>query len=75
MRLKKIKPSVLEGFKLLYDHIQYAVNLPPQADCFVVRFVCFLFVIASCKDRFANFSSQILNEFNYATNVYLRGIY
>lgn len=71
----KIKPPVLEGIKLLYDHIQNAVNLPPQADCFFVRFVCFLFVIANSKDKFTNFSSQILNEFNYATNVYLRGIY
>jgi len=73
--VKKIKPPVPEGIKLLYDHIQYAVNLPLQADCFFVRFVCFLFVIASCKDRFRNFSSQILGEFNCATNVNLRGIY
>jgi len=71
----KIKPPILEGLKLLYDHIHNAVNLPPQADCFVVRFVCFLFVIMNSKDRFATFSSQILNEFNCVTNVYLRGIY
>ena len=71
----KNKASRSEGFKLLYDHIQNAVNPPPQADCFFVRFVCFLFVIASYKDRFRNFSSQILGEFNSATNVNLRGIY
>ena len=37
-----------------------------------MRFVCFVFIIVNCKDKLAYFLSQILNEFNYATNVYLK---
>ncbi len=37
---QKIKPSVLEGFKLLYDHIHNAVNLP--LGMFLCAFCMFL---------------------------------
>ena len=72
MRLKKSLP-VLEGFKLLYGDIHNAANLPQE--CFVVRFVCFFICITSHKDKPASFLSQIINEFNYATNVYLKWIH
>jgi hypothetical protein len=64
---------VLEGFKLLYGNIHYAVNLPQE--CFFVRFVCFVICIISVKDKSASFSSQIIGEFNYTTNVYLKQIH
>lgn len=73
----KIKrpPNPGRPVKLLYNHIHNAANLPHQAECFFVRFVCFLFFIMNCKDKFAFLSSQILLEFNQATkrllNAYL----
>ena len=72
MRLK-IKPPVFGRLQALYGNIHNAANLPQE--CVFVRFVCFFICITNRKDKPAFFLSQIINEFNYATNVYLKWIH